>query len=304
MFTKRITLIFLLFSGLLLSTHSMADKTLSWVGCGITKKAFMSSLAAAYEKKSGITIEILGGGATKGIRDVAANKADIGGSCRYKIKDSPEEKEAILEPVAWDALVMIVHKDNPVENITFSQIYDIYTNKINNWKELGGNDEPIVLYAREGKISGVGRALRKLVFANYEQDFQADTFFPSTGPLEKALENNPNAIAATGISSARKRDLKILKLEGKEPTVANIQNGSYLLYRPLYLIHNPSSGKSGEVKEFIRFAQSKEGRDIIRRNDVVPYSDALALVMKQLEQERRARQQGLYNKKLRESSTN
>jgi phosphate transport system substrate-binding protein len=284
-----------LFITFLLPATLYASETLNWVGCGITKKAFMSSLAEAYEQKTGVHIEILGGGATKGIRDVAAKKADIGGSCRYKIEGAPQEHAAVLDPVAWDALVIIVHKDNPVNNITLKQIHGIYTNRINNWKELGGNDQPIQLYAREGKISGVGMALRKIVFANYEQEFLADNFFPSSGPLEKAIEQNPNSLGATGISSARKRDVKILKLEGKEPSVENIQKGTYMLYRPLYLIYNPGSQRSTEVRKFIKFAHSAEGRDIIRKNEVVPYRDALGLVMKELEQEQRARELGLYD---------
>jgi len=288
---------FLIFLVLLIPQILYAEtETLNWVGCGITKKAFMASLAEAYEKKTGVHIKIHGGGATRGIRDVAALKAEIGGSCRYKIEDAAEETSAVLDPVAWDALVIIVHKSNPVESITMRQIYDIYLGKTTNWQELGGKDAKIEVFARKGKISGVGRALRKLVFANYEQDFAADQFFKSSGPLEKAIEGSSiNAIGVTGISSARKRDVKILKLDGKEPSAANIRNGSYMLYRPLYLIYNPSNARSEDVKKFLSFAHSREGMEIIRENEVVPYSDALALVMKQIEQERRARDLGLYD---------
>jgi phosphate transport system substrate-binding protein len=255
----------------------------------------MSSLAEAYEKKTGIHIEIHGGGATKGIRDVASLKAEIGGSCRYKIDDAIEEKDAVLDPVAWDALAVIVQKNNPVQDITMQQLHDIYLGKITNWKQLGGNDAPIEVYARKGKISGVGRAMRQLVFANYDQEFAASQFFKSTGPLEKAIEGNAiNAIGVTGISSARKRDVKILKLNGLDPTPENIRDGSYMLYRPLYLIYNPKNERVKDVKDFLSFAHSSEGKEIIRKNQVVPYSDALVLVMKQLEQERRARELGIY----------
>jgi phosphate transport system substrate-binding protein len=288
-------LTFLIFL-VLFSAYASAADDLNWVGCGITRKAFMSSLAEAYEKKTGIHIEIHGGGATKGIRDVASLKAEIGGSCRYKIDGAPEEKDAVLDPVAWDALAVIVHNSNPVQNITMKQLHDIYLGKITNWKQLGGNDAAIDVYARKGKISGVGRAMRQLVFANYDQDFAATQFFKSSGPLEKAIEGNAtNAIGVTGISSARKRDVKILKLNGLDPTPENIRSGSYTLYRPLYLIYNANNERAKEVKNFLSFAHSREGKEIIRNNQVVPYADALALVMKQLEQERAARDLGLYD---------
>lgn len=269
-------------------------KTLTWVGCGISKKAFMSELATAYEKKTGVKIDIQGGGATRGIREVAAKNADMGGTCRYKIDGEAKERGASLEPVAWDALVVIVHPDNPVDNISFDQIRGIYLGKITNWKALGGNDAPIRLLARKGKISGVGRALRKLVFADYNQEFKATEFVKSSGPLEKAVVKDVNAIAVTGISSARKRKVKNLKLDGKEPTYDNIRAGEYGLYRPLYLAVNRHGKNAEEVDKFIKFAHSAEGRKIIRNNGTVPYLDALKLVLKQVEQEERANERGLY----------
>ena len=268
--------------------------TLKWVGCGISKKAFMKELAAGYQKKTGVIIDIQGGGATRGIRETAANNSDMGGSCRYKIGSAPEESRAILEPVAWDALVVIVHPDNPVENISFDQIRGLYLGKITNWKQLGGNDAPIRLMARKGKISGVGRALRKLVFANYNQNFKATEFVKSSGPLEKAVVKDVNAIGVTGISSARKRKVKNLKLDGKEPSYDNIRKGEYGLYRPLYLAMNTKGKQYDEVKKFIKYAHSREGRDIIRKNGTVPYLEALKLVLTQVKQEERAGERGLY----------
>jgi len=100
----------------------------------------------------------------------------------------------------------------------------------------------------------------------------------SSGPLEKGVENDPNAIAITGVSSARKRDVKILSFEGFSPTYENVKNGNYLYYRPLYLI--TQGAPKGNVKKFLKFAQSKRGRQIIRDNETVPYRDALHLMTK------------------------
>lgn len=275
-------------------SHAETTKSLTWVGCGITKKAFMQDLAEAYEKQTGVNIEIQGGGATRGIRESAAKRADLGGACRYTLEGEASEAAAFLEPVAWDALVGIVHKDNPVDNIKATQLRDIYLGKITNWRELGGNDAPIDVYVRKGKISGVGYTFRRLVFANPDQEFKATKYFKSTGPLEQALQKNVNAIGVTGISSAKKQDVKILKLDGKEPNYDNIRSGEYTLYRPLYLTYNVTNPHRAQIEAFIRFAHGSEGKAIIRQNGAVPYTDALALVMKQLDQERRAREMGLY----------
>ncbi len=255
-----------------------STETLNWVGCGISKKAYMQELAVAYEQKTGIKIEIEGGGATKGIRDVSSSAADIGGSCRNKLYNNPAEENATLIPVAWDALAVIAHKDNPVRNLTLAQLRDIYLGRITYWRELGGKDQPIELYVREGKISGVGRSIRKYIFHNYDQDFGPATLFKSSGPLEKAVELAPNGIGITGISSARKRDVAILSLEGREPSYENIRGGKYLLYRPLYLVYNENGKNKDLVRDFIKFAHGKEGQKVMRQNGTVPYLAAPHLI--------------------------
>jgi len=280
--------------GVLLANVQVASavETIQWAGCGISKKAFMTELAKAYTKKTGVAVKLSGGGATKGIRNAAKGAIDIGGACRIALERHPEERDAFQIPVAWDALVAFVHKDNPVDSITFAQLNQIYLGKITNWKELGGKDAPLDLYVRRGKMSGVGRTLRELVFANYDQDFKATYVVKSSGPVEKGVLKNPNGLGVSGISSAKKRDFKLLKLDGKAPTYENIKNGSYALYRPLYLVIKRGN-KTPLVRDFIKYAVSREGQNIIRAQGTVPYAEALHLVMKQLDQYDRANQEGL-----------
>jgi phosphate transport system substrate-binding protein len=265
--------------------------TLNWAGCGITKKAFMSDLAIAYEKKTGIKIEIEGGGDSKGIQRISKKEVDFAGTCRFRVEQDNISSSLIdFNPVAWDALTVVVHKSNPVESLTLKQLRDIYTGKITNWSALGGQDQPLELLVREGKISGVGHTIRKLLFNDPFLDFKGSVIYKSSAPLEKAVEENPNAIAMTGISSARKRNFKILQLEGKDASVENILKGDYLLYRPLYIITNKNSENLKVVKQFISFAHSRQGREIIRKNGCVPYLEALHLSNQQLHQWKAARQ--------------
>jgi len=294
---KRIKLLLVLPVLMVWSAYAGAAQSqgevIHWAGCGITKKAFMAEMAKAYEKKTGIKVELSGGGATKGIRNAAAGNIDIGGACRASIDRLSVERNAHQIPVAWDALVVITNKDNPVDNITFDQLKQVYLGEITNWKELGGSDAPIDLYVRRGKMSGVGRTLRELVFNNFDQEFKATYVVKSSGPVEKGVMKNINGLGVTGISSAKKRDVRILKLNGHKPTYEKIKNGKYVLYRPLYLVT-----KRGEVnkkvRDFIRFAVSEEGQEIIRKQGTVPYTEAMALVMKQLDQYERASKSGAY----------
>ena len=281
--------------GLFISSQILRAETLNWVGCGITKKAFMAELARAYTSKTGVKINIDGGGATKGIRMVANHSAHIGGSCRSVLNGLPQEKAAKQTPVAWDALVVIVNKNNPVDNITLQQLKDIYTGKITNWKVLGGADRPIGVYARQGKLSGVGRMLRELVFANYDQEFSATYQVKSSEPLEKGIEKSLYAIGVTGVSSAQRRDVKILKLDGVKPSLKNIVSSKYMLYRPLYLITHVDASNS-VVNDFVKYALSREGSQVIRDAGSIPDSDAMVLIMKKIDQYQGANRQGLKDK--------
>jgi len=292
-------LVSMLFGMLATSAFAIPDnKPILWAGCGITKLAFMSELAKAYEKRTGVKVNLQGGGATKGIRNAAKGEIDIGGACRPIIEGHPEERTAYQIPVAWDALVVIVHPDNPVNTITSAQLKDIYLGKVTNWAQLGGPNVPLQLYVRRGKFSGVGRTLRELVFANYDQDFTGTAeVMKSSGPLEKAVEANLYGIAVTGISSAKRRKVKLLQLNGKEPSYDNIKNGAYVLYRPLYLVTKGHTADQ-RVKDFVTFALSNEGKEIIRKAGTVPYADAIGLVMKQIEQYDSATEKGLFATKV------
>jgi len=297
-FLKRVLAVslgVLIVSSLPLLTASAASKKISWAGCGISKNAFMGEMAVAYEKKTGVKIDLIGGGATKGIRQVSSKEVQIGGTCRHVIeKDNSmmthdEERRVELRPVAWDALVMIVHKDNPVDNVTIDQMRKIFKGQITNWKTLGGKDAPIELYVRKGKISGVGRTLRELMFYNYEEEFVAKYVVEESATLEKDMVTNPNGVGVTGVSSARKLKgiAKILKLDGKEASYDNIRTGQYLLYRPLYIVTNLQE-KDPEVKKFVAFVAGDEGKQIMRSVGTVPYEDAIGLWLTYLEQQNKA----------------
>lgn len=261
---KWIKSLLILTVSLLLAGSVYAD--LVWTGCGISKKAYMSEIAKSFKQTTGINIDVSGGGATKGIRDTAANKSDLGGSCRHLIL-APEERGVKLHPVGWDALVAIVNPNNPVSDITVDNLKAVFSGQIKNWKELGGPDQAIDVLVREGKISGVGMMSRELIFGDADADFMGTKEFPSTGPLEKEVESNQWAIGLDGISSAKKSKVKILTLNGVESSVENIASGKYLLYRPLYLV--TSIRPKPEVKKFISYIKSDEGQAVIASQGTV-----------------------------------
>ncbi len=279
--TSLMFFLFILVMSLVLTGETVRAASVTWTGCGISKNAFMAEIAAAYEKKTGTAVKLSGGGATKGIRAVVAGSRDMGGSCRHRLggeKNShPLEAGADLTMVAWDALVVIVHPDNPVDNISIEKLRDIYNGKITSWKHLGGSDKRIALVSRSGKTSGVGYMFRLLAFNDADYEFKARSLtVKSTGPLERKVEKTPTALAIDGISSAQKRVVKFLSLDGVAPTKENIATGKYPFFRPLYLA--TGKGVSAEAKKLLEFVLSKEGQDIISNQGTVNLEEGRQLV--------------------------
>ncbi len=257
--------------------------TLKWTGCGITKKAFMAEAAKAYEKKTGIKIKLSGGGATKGIRYANSGMADLGGNCRPALNEQfpAEEGEVWQTVVAWDALVPVVHPDNPVGNLSSEQLKKIMKGEIVNWKEVGGEDGKIQVMVRVGKISGVGYMTRKIIFGNPEEDFAPNAkLHKSSGPLEKGVLKDASAIGITGVSSAKRRELKglklkILKVDGMSADIANIASGAYPTFRPLFLSTKGKPG--GEAGKFLDWLLSDEGQEVVESAGTVSVRKAVGL---------------------------
>ncbi len=235
----------------------------------------MGKMAKVYEEKTGIKFRMAGGGATKGIRLAATGKADVGGSCRYKLLElngkSIESEDVKMIHVAWDALAVVVNKDNPIDSLTSDQLKGIFTGKIKNWRSVGGPNQPIRLLVREGKISGVGRLFRQLLLKDETYEFlESAAYFASSGPLERNLEKRKSlkfGISVTGISSAKKTNLKVLKIDGNAPTKKSIASGLYPMFRPLYMTLNKNPDAQSKV--FVNFVLSDEGQEIISSQGTV-----------------------------------
>ena len=228
----------------------------------------MAECEEDYEKKTGVHIELVGGGATLGIRATVAGDADIGGTCRPSLPNIFPEQESggYLTQVAWDAICFITHPSNSVDGITSQQAKDILTGKIDNWKQVGGPPKPVVVIYRIqteiGKFSGVGYMTRRFLFDDPYVDFtEKALYFRDSGLVEKNVENIPWSFAPDGVSSARRRNVKILTLDDIPCTKENVANGVYPFFRPLYLI---TRGKpTGELKKFLDWIINDEGQAVI-----------------------------------------
>ena len=253
-----------------------------WRGDRATERAFVADLAKQYElsKLGKITMQPFS--TISGIDAVHDGSADIAGSARAAMPGRDEESGMTFYPIAWEALVPVTSPKNPVDNVSLKQLYDIYLGHLTSWKDLGGADEPINLYAVAAPLDGVEYSLRTLIYHKGDQAVSVPRLYLNTTKLEEGIAIDPHGLGFTTLSAVYANPgIKMLKVEGFSATTASIEDGSYPLYSPLYLASR-DDGKNREVVEkFIKYASSDAGKAIIRKHQLVPYDEAPSLVGKQ-----------------------
>ncbi|MDO5424210.1 MAG: substrate-binding domain-containing protein [Eubacteriales bacterium] len=184
-------------------------------------------------------------------------------------KEALEEYEPLdMEPVGKDALVFLVNEDNPVESLTKEQLFDIYTGKITNWKEVGGEDAQILAFQRP-ETSGSQTMMRSLLIGDARMA-EAKTELIASGmdDIIEALTEYDNSANALGYSvyyyaseMFRQPGLKFLRVENVEPSNETIREGEYPLVNAFYCVTNEQS--SERAKEIQAWLLSEEGQAFV-----------------------------------------
>ena len=212
-----------------------------------------------------VTVNYNPTGSGAGITAVQEGTCDIGLSSRA-LKD--EEKAAGLKEtvLAYDGIAIIVHPDNPVSDLSIEQIADIYTGKITNWSEVGGNDAEIVLIGREagsGTRDGFESITGTKDACQYRQELT------STGDVITTVSQNPDAIGYASLA-ALKDTVKALTVGGVAPTEETVKDGSYVIQRPFVLVTRTGEKLSDNAQKFFDFALSAEAAQYITTAGAVP----------------------------------
>jgi phosphate transport system substrate-binding protein len=122
-------------------------------------------------------------------------------------------------------------------------------------------------------------SLRSLLFGRGNQPVAAPRLYVNTRKLEEGIALNPNGLGVSTLASiSGNAKLKAIPINGKQATVANIADGSYPLFTPLYLVTNPRSPKAAQAQAFIDFMQTEPAKAALRKHAVLPYQDDGALV--------------------------
>ncbi|MTV47588.1 phosphate ABC transporter substrate-binding protein PstS family protein [Heliobacillus mobilis] len=234
-------------------------------------------MAETYmEKNKDANIAVTGGGSGTGIKALINGTTDLANASR-EMKD--EEKQELKEKtgkdtkeivIARDGIGFIVNKNNPVKELTMDQLSDIYTGKVSNWKELGGPDEKIVVYARETS-SGTHVFIKEHVMKN--KDYRTDALLQSSNAaIVKEVEANKGAIGYVGLGYLKDTTKTLgVKKDGQSaavmPSEASVKDKSYPVSRPLFVY--AAGEPEGLAKSFVDFMLSDEGQQIVKSMDFV-----------------------------------
>ncbi len=250
-----------------------------WRGDRATERAFVADLAKQYELSRLGKVTLQPFSTISGIDAVNSGSADVAGSARPAMPGRAEEANLTFYPIAWEAMVPITSPKNPADGITLKQLYEIYSGQLKTWKDLGGLDEPINLYAIAAPLDGVDYVLRKYIYNKGDQPVWAGRQYMNTDKLEEGVTIDPHGLGFTTLSSVwNNKAIKILKVEGVAANTSTIKDGSYPLYAPLYLAAKKDSKNFEATEKFIKYASSDTGKAIIRKHQLVPVDDAPALM--------------------------
>ena len=182
---------------------------------------------------------------------------------RYQTMDLRRDLTPAI--LAYDGIAVVVSPENPVSDLTLAQIADIYTGKITNWSEVGGNDAEIVLIGREAG-SGTRDGFESITGTEEECQYRQE--LTSTGDVIATVSQNPNAIGYASLSAV-KDTVKALSVGGVAPSEDTVKDGSYVIQRPFVLVTKDGVTLSPAAQAFLDYALSADAAPIIAQAGAV-----------------------------------
>jgi phosphate transport system substrate-binding protein len=224
---------------------------------------FAEILAERYGKKyPGQFVEVQGGGSTAGLQAAERGLADIGMCSR-----SLSAKESLIFTtvlIARDGLAVVVNPENSVAKLSIEQLRGLFSGRIANWNEVGGEDGPVRPITRE-EGSGTRESFVRLIMGDERISRRALTQ-ESNGAVQELVKGDPAGIGYMSLGLVGK-ELKSVAVEGAQPSVENVLAGRYDLVRPLLFVTKGAANPTAQ--RFVDFVLSAEGQSLLATEGLV-----------------------------------
>ena len=229
--------------------------------------AVMEPLVEEYKKSEGkgTDIEVQQIGSSSGIKNTIDGTSEIGMTSR-DLKEG--EKQASLKEtqIAIDGISVIINNENKVKDLTIEQIKGIYTGKITNWKEVGGDNSPIVVVSREDG-SGTREGFETIIGYAAEELVNSAIISDGSGNIKTTVAGNKNSIGYISLGYVDK-EVNSISISGVEATVDNVKFNKYPILRPFLLVNKPE-GLSDKGQAFIDYILSEDGQKVVEEHGFV-----------------------------------
>ena len=253
---------------------SDAQTTLRLRGSDTLGAKLLPQLAEAFKKQAGhVSFDIAAEGSSTAFTNLLTGTAEIGmSSRRVKSEESADFREKGKDlrefEIAWDVIVIVVNRDNPVSDLRKKQVLQIFTGDIRDWSEVGGDPGQISIYTRNTS-SGTYKDFVELAMEKREYGANSQKM-AGNEQIAAEVGANPNGIGYLGLAYAHAKGTKIVSIEGAIPSTAELK--SYAYARPTFLYTN--GAPTGVTKQFIDFCYSPVGEAIVTKVGFVPKSRA------------------------------
>ncbi len=249
----------------------------------------MVTLALAWAEayavaRPDVRISVTGGGSGTGLAALINGTADIANASRAINKDETAKAAAngfnpLEFVVARDAIAVIVNPENPISQLSLPQLSKMYSGQITNWREVGGENRPIVLLSRETNSGTHVYFLQNVLRLGNAADttlFSPDTLLmPSSEGISAEVRQNPNAIGYDGLGYVTP-DMKTVAVALKDggpyvmPSIATVNDKTYPIARDLYMYTHGTP--TGAVKEYLDWIMAAEAQQVVAELGFVPIS--------------------------------
>lgn len=246
------------------ATKAGAKETISADGSTSMEKVIGLLSEAYMEKDKNLKITYNPTGSSAGIQAVMDGRADIGLSSRDLKAAEKEKLNAVV--VAHDAIAVVVNPANKVKDLSVELLAKVYRGEIKNWKELGGDDAPIVLVGREA-ASGTRDGFESITKTKDKTKYTQE--LTSTGDVIQTVASNPNAIGYASLGTI-KSTAKLVTIDGVMPSVEIVQDKSYKIQRDFLLVTAKNKEAKKGVQAFLAFVTDKANKALLIKAGAIP----------------------------------
>jgi len=232
-------------------------KGLIYEGSATIGETVIPEAAKAFETKTGVKFDKVGiTGSSDGLKAVLAGQASVGGMSRALKRDEKEQKP-YYQIIGYDGNAVYLHAKNPVQNLSKEQLKGIFTGKITNWQEVGGNEAPITVVIAN-KTHGTVQEFQKAALDG--TDYKPTKEFPNPSDCVDYVATDEHAITNAALAFKTPKT-QVVSIDNQYPSPESVKSGTYPFSRPLLLL--AKGLPQDDLKKFFEFMLSDDGQKIV-----------------------------------------